>query len=285
MPSQQQELARLDEERPPPRAPILATEASPSAWRELDGEDPTLIDREAANGRSADAYPSFISIAVGVALSSRNASFQIADSTARTHAGEYTQVGGSMELRPFARARDLGRALVLRAELAYALDLTDQGDAQLAPGASTFFRVSAHVGFLLPFGELLEIGPEVGPTWDVRQISPNPHIASAEYFSLHPTLRARLRLAGEALVLEGFLGYCGLLTRGELSAAYGVGGRSYGADAGLGLSGAIGAFFYAVRFLWSNYWHSFSGPAAIAAAGQGSDESLHLTALLGLAVF
>lgn len=211
--------------------------------------------------------PAILAITVTGALRSRSASIHLDDSSVRTYdASPYFELGGRVELRPLAHQADYGRGLYVYAEAGGALGLA----SRRPDGSSvttTFYRLALSAGYLVPVGEIVEVGVGVGAGWDAFQLAGDPAMPTVmptvEYPYLRPAARARFRVMGETVVigLEG--GYRVLFAREGLSSAFGRTGASFGWDVGGSLSGTLDVgLVYSVEAGFTQYQHSFDSRSA-----------------------
>ena len=230
--------------------------------------------------------PAVLTIVVTGTVRSRSATIHLADSSVRTYdASPYFELGGRVELRPLAHEQSYARGVFAYADVAGALGLSSRrSDGMSFP--TSFYRLGISVGYLVPVGEVVEVGAGFGGGWDAYQLADNQTMPTVEYPYLRPAVRARFRVMGETVVigLEG--GYRALLGREGLSSAFGVDGASFGWDAGGSLSGTLDfGLVYAIEAGFTQYQHSFVEGSSwfIGQGTQGTDGGYRFAAAVGYA--
>lgn len=263
LPAERRHERRVEEAAPPPPPPPPEPTAS-------FGEDPPVLTLLVTAGARA-----------------RDASIHLDDSTVRTYdASPYFEIGGRVELRPLAHEQSYARGVYVVAEAGGSIALSSRRMDGTSVSTS-FYRLAASVGYLVPIGDLLELGPGLGAGWDAFQLADNQAMPTVEYPYLRPALRARIRLMRETIVasLEG--GFRVLFSREGLSSAYGARGDGFGWDIGGGLSGALDfGLAYWVEAGFTQYVHSFDASHAgfLGQGVNGTDGGYRFLVGLGYAV-
>lgn len=270
-------LDRAQAARAPPAAPepLAGPALAPVADPEPAGPD---------DGLAAFA------IEVGLALRTRDADINLLGGGTRRYAsGLYPELVVGLELRPMAHHAHLGRGVFLVGSFGHSLGL---GSEELTTGArvpTNFVRAAFGAGWLASLGDVVELGFGLTFGYDGYHLAPNAVMPTAEYFTLRPGLRGRVRLAGETLVLDVDAGYRGVLGVGALATTFGDQAGAHGADVGVRLGGnllkAAGlGFTWGLRFDWVGTFLDFGGAASDALGTRGSESALRFTALLGWSV-
>jgi len=128
----------------------------------------------------------------------------------------------------------------------------------------------------------VEIGAGLGFGYDAYQIADNRVMPGVEYPYLRPSIRGRIRILEEIVVLDAEVGFRSLFGRDRLSTAFGPSGDSFGLDAGLGVTGIFDfGLTYRADFSWASYWHSFAGGGTLATATSGTDQGIRIGVMLG----
>lgn len=231
--------------------------------------------------------PAIFTVTLSAGLHARDATIHLNDDSVRTYnASPYFQLGGRMELRPLAHAQDYARGVYVYAEAGGAIGLSSRR-ADGTSVSTSFYRLALSAGYLVPVGEIVEVGFGFGGGWDAFQLADNQAMPTVEYPYLRPALRARFRLVGETIVVSIEGGYRALLGREGLGSAFGAHGDSFGWDAGGGLSGALDfGLAYAVEAGFTQYQHTFdggSGPGFIGQGTRGTDGGYRFSLAVGYA--
>ena len=262
-----------------------ASEAPPAA-----AEPATTVPAVPRTSDDDSARATYLTLTAGVSLRTRDASIELEDGTARRYAsGAYPAAAISAELRPMAGEEHLGRGLFIGAMFGHSLGLSSQSPDDASEIGTNFVRVAADVGWLLAIDPSLELGVAFGARYDGYLLGPNPVLPSAEYLSLRPAARARVRLWDETIVFEAELGYRGVLTLGTLGSTFAQQSGGHGLDLGAQLGGhllgpASLGLCWALRVEYVSYWLSFGGAATTGpTATSGREEAVRLTGSVGWA--
>lgn len=265
-------LASLPPDRPPERS-----------VREQAPPPPPPPPPEPA-GFGAD--PPILTITLTGALRSRGAVVHLADSTSRTYdVSPFFELGGRVELRPLAHQHDYARGVYAVASAGGAVGLSSRRNDGTQV-STTFYQLAISAGYLVPIGDIVEVGAGFGAGWDAYQLADNATMPTVEYPYLRPALRARFRLVGETIVVGIDAGYRGLLGREGLSSAFGVDGASFGWDASGSLSGTLDfGLAFAIEAGFVQYQHSFAEGSSwfIGQGTQGTDGGYRFSAAVGYA--
>jgi hypothetical protein len=237
---------------------------------------------------SFGADPAIFTVTVGAGLRARNAAIHLDDSSERTYdASPYFEIQGRVELRPLAHEQSYARGLYAWAEAGGAPGLTSRR-ADGTQVSTSFYRLAASVGYLVPIGDIVEAGVGLGAGWDAYQLDDNQAMPTVEYPYLRPAVRARFRVLGETVVIGIEGGYRALFAREGLSSAFGPRGASFGWDVGGGLSGTFDfGLTYALDVGFTQYVHDFSTtvPGFIGQGTHGTDGGYRFSLSLGYAFF
>lgn len=254
---------------------------APPVTMPVDDPEPT------APAPASDDSLAFLTVLAGVAVRTRDIDVQLAGGGTRRYAsGAYPEVALSIEARPFAAERHLGRGLFFTAAFGHSVGL---GSAVMGTDSrveTNFLRILAGAGWLAPLGDVVELGVRVSFAYDGYHLAPNVVLPTAEYFTVRPAVRGRIRFVQETLVLDVEAAYRGVFGVGPLANAFGEQAGAHGVDVGVGLGGnllrALGlGFTWALRFDWVGYFLEFAGPAADAPATSATESALRVTALVG----
>ncbi len=228
--------------------------------------------------------PLFV-ISIGAGIRSRDATIHVGGGMTRTyHASPFAEIYARVDARPLGNDPTYARGLFLWGEAGYALGLSSQLPDRTQV-STTFLRLGAHVGYLLPIDSWLEVGASFGFGWERYDLGANVVLPAIDYSYLRPALRVRVRIVGELLVIGVEGGYRALLSRGGLSDAFGPGGDSYGYDFGATISGTTDfGLFYGVEAGYASFVHAFSGMGASAQGIDGTDGGYRFLATLGYAL-
>lgn len=226
--------------------------------------------------------PHIFTIRVGLVVRTRDARVNVAGGNPRSWRADpaYVELWAGLELRPLARSRDYWRGLFLRGDVAIAAGLGSR-DERGGTVATEFFRFSGDLGYLVPIGDVVELGGSFGGGFDAYHLGTNTLFPGVELPYVRPGLRGRIRALGETIVISADFGYRAVVARSELSAAFG-GGDTHGIDVSGGISGVIelgpdvGGVAYGVEVGWAGLWHSFSGGGVLANGESGSEEGLRV---------
>jgi hypothetical protein len=251
-------------EEPPPPPPPPPTE--PASF----GDDPAVL-----------------AILVTAGLRARDTTIHLDDGSVRTYdASPYFELGARVELRPLAHERSYARGVYVHADVGGAVALSSRrADGTSVP--TSFYRLGASVGYLIPIGDVVEVGPGIGAGFDAFQLADNATVPTIEYPYLRPALRGRFRLMGETIVLGIEGGFRVLFGREGLSSAFGSRGDSFGWDLGGGLSGTFDfGLTYSVEAGFTQYQHSFDSASAgfIGQGVSGTDGGYRFLVGLGYAI-
>ena len=235
------------------------------------------------------ADPALLAMTISAGIRARDASIHLDDMTVRTYdASPYFELGGRVELRPLAHQQDYSRGLYAIAEAGGAIGLSSgvpgMPDARVS---TTFYRLAASLGYLVPVGEIVEVGADFGGGYDAFQLANNGAMPTVEYPYLRPGVRARFRAIGETFVLGISGGYRALLGREGLGSAFGHSGGSFGWDLGGGISGAFDiGITYSLEAGFTQYAHSFDvpDPGFLGQGVRGTDGGYRLLVGLGYSV-
>ncbi len=231
--------------------------------------------------------PPVLTLLVTAGARARDAIIHLDDSTVRTYdASPYAELGGRVEIRPLAHEQSYARGVYFVAEAGGSIALSSRRMDGTSV-STTFYRLAASVGYLVPIGDRVELGPGLGAGWDAFQLADNQAMPTVEYPYLRPALRLRIRLMGETIVagLEG--GFRVLFSREGLSSAFGTHGDGFGWDVGGGLSGALDfGLAYWVEAGFTQYVHSFdaSRPGFLGQGVNGTDGGYRFLVGLGYSI-
>jgi hypothetical protein len=272
-------IARLP---PPPSTTQTETETTTTETEPRD-TTPTPAGPTTSN---PGTDPAIVTILAGAVFRNRNSDVRLENGGTQIYdSGFYVELALGLEVRPLAHDPGLARGLFLRGSYAHAVGL---GTQDCPPSGTcqrydtTFFRAYGDVGFLFDLGRVVEIGAGLGFGYDAYQIADNRVMPGVEYPYLRPSIRGRIRILEEIVVLDAEVGFRSLFGRDRLSTAFGPSGDSFGLDAGLGVTGIFDfGLTYRADFSWASYWHSFAGGGTLATATSGTDHGIRIGVMLG----
>lgn len=236
--------------------------------------------------------PRIVTVRVGVVLRTREAEVVLSSGSPRSWRSDpmYAELWAGLEVRPLARSGDAWRGLFLRGEVAVAAGLGSRDERGVSI-ATEFLRASGDLGYVVPVGDVLELGGALGFGWDAYQLGANVLFPSLEMPYVRPGVRARVRALGESLVVGADVGYRAIVSRSALGEAFGpAGGDSHGFDVGGSISGSIdlggdaGAIAYGIEASWVGVWHSFAGAGSLGAGERGVEQGFRLLLSAGWAI-
>jgi len=232
--------------------------------------------------------PAILALTFMAGARSRDATIHLDDTTTRTYEiSPYLELAGRAELRPLAHEQSYARGLYVYAEAGGSIGLASHPPGSTTNVATTFYRLAASVGYLVPIGDVLELGVGIGAGYDAFQVADNGVLPTVEYPYLRPAIRGRVRALGEMLVIGVEGGYRALFGREGLSSAFGPDGQSFGWDVGGTLSGAFDiGLSYWLEGGFTQYVHSFdAGNAGFLGQGtHGNDGGYRFLVGVGYAV-
>lgn len=269
---------------PPPEPEPSPPEPAPEPFV---FEEPPTVEEEPAAQDDTDGLALFAATA-GLAIRTRTTDIRLTGGGRRryaTNSGVYPELLVAVEGRPFANDSHLGRGLFIRGLFAHSIGLLSE--TQLgAVVSSNFLRLGLHAGFMVPLGELVELGLSFGAGFDGYYLGSNDVLPDAEYMWLRPGVRARFRLMQETVVVELDAAYRAVLSEGELRRAFGEEGDAHGVDVGFGVGGNLlegmdVGLTWAIRASYVSYFMSFDGMANAATGESGVEESIRVSLSAG----
>jgi hypothetical protein len=224
-------------------------------------------------------------LAAGAVLRSRETNVDVAGGMTRTyHASPFVELYARVEARPLGADPSYARGLYLWGDIGYAVGLSSQLPDRTQV-STTFLRMSAHAGYLIPLASFLEVGASFGVGWERYDLGANVVLPTIDYPYLRPAVRARFRIVDELFVIGVEAGYRALLSREGLSTSFGTNGDSFGYDLAASVSGSLDfGLFYGVEAGWAQFVHAFGGTAAIAPGTGGTDGGYRVALTLGYAL-
>lgn len=275
-------VGRLPAPRPAATEETPTTSTTPEAVSDEPAHDAPTTSPGATN---ANDDPPILALLAGAVFRTRTSEVQLRNGGRQLYdVGMYVELAAALELRPFAHDPGLLRGLFVRGSYAHAVGL---GTQDCANGTcqrydTTFFRAYGDVGFLFDLGRIAEIGAAVGFGFEAYQIADNRVMPGVEYPYLRPSVRGRIRIVQEMLVLDADVGFRSLFGRDRLGTAFGPNGDSFGLDASLGVTGIFDfGLMYRADFTWAGYWHSFQGGGSVQDGESGTDQGFRIGVMLG----
>lgn len=266
-----------------PRLPPPPREEEPVETTPTETTPVETPATEAAPTPGSD--PAILSLLVGAVFRNRTSEVRLENGGSQLYdSGFYVELAGAAELRPLAHDPGLARGLFVRAHYAHAVGLGTQdcGSGSCQRFDTTFFRVYGDVGFLFDLGRVAELGAGVGFGFEAYQIADNRVMPGVEYPYLRPSVRGRIRILEELVVLDAEVGLRSLFGRDRLGTAFGPSGDSLGMDAGLGITGLLDfGLTWRADFTWASYWHSFAGGGTLQNGQSGTDQGIRIGVMLG----